>query len=226
MARSRNNPLLWLVCGSLGCAAAAPPPPLKTPATPLSPLGNEPIVVDAVSSEADLAKGTGEFSGITITQGGVRLQADHAHGSYPVDFKNSHWTFAGHVRIDDADQHGSLRADQAVVDFRDGHIERATATGKPAEFEQQRAEGAPLARGRAEEIAYDMSNGSVRLSRDAWLSDGQNEISGPLLVYNIRAQHMQAAAAPGTDQRVHIVITPQGTSTQTAPARPQPNPHP
>jgi len=225
MARSRNNPLLWLVCGSLGCAAAAPPP-LKTPATPLSPLGNEPIVVDAVSSEADLAKGTGEFSGITITQGGVRLQADHAHGSYPVDFKNSHWTFAGHVRIDDADQHGSLRADQAVVDFRDGHIERATATGKPAEFEQQRAQGAQLARGRAEEIAYDMSNGSVRLSRDAWLSDGQNEISGPLLVYNIRAQHMQAAAAPGTDQRVHIVITPQGTSTQTAPARPQPNPHP
>ena len=225
MARSRSNPLLWLACGCIGCAAAAPPP-LKTPATPLSPLGNEPIVVDAVSSEADLAKGTGEFSGITITQGGVRLQADHAHGSYPVDFKNSHWTFAGHVRIDDADQHGSLRADQAVVDFRDGHIERATATGKPAEFEQQRAQGAQLARGRAEEIAYDMSDGSVRLSKDAWLSDGQNEISGPLLVYNIRAQHMQAAAAPGTDQRVHIVITPQGTSTQTAPARPQPNPHP
>jgi lipopolysaccharide transport protein LptA len=230
MARSRSKSLLWLACGFIACgfiacAAAEEPPPVKTPATPLSPLGNEPIVVDAASSEADLAKGTGEFTGITITQGGVRLQADHAHGSYPVDFKNSHWTFEGHVRIDDADRHGSLRADSAVVDFRDGRIERATATGKPAEFEQQR-EAAQLARGRAEEIAYDMSDGSVRLSRDAWLSDGQNEISGPLLVYNIRAQHVQAATPPGTDQRVHIVITPQGSSTRTAPAKPQPNPHP
>jgi len=225
MARSCSNSLLLLACGFISCAVAAPPSPKTSATTPLSPLGNEPIVVDAASSEADLARGTGEFSGITITQGGVRLQADHAHGSYPVDFKNSHWTFDGHVRIDDADQHGSLRADHAVVDFRNGRIERATATGKPAEFEQQRTEPAQLARGRAEEIAYDMNDGSVRLSKDAWLSDGQNEISGPLLVYNIRAQHVQAATAPGTDQRVHIVITPQGTSTTTVPVKPQPKPN-
>jgi lipopolysaccharide transport protein LptA len=225
MARSRSKSLLWLACGFIGCAAAAPPP-VRTPATPLSPLGNEPIVVDAASSEADLARGTGEFTGITITQGGVRLRADHARGSYPVDFKNSHWTFEGHVRIDDSDQHGSLRADSAVVDFSEGRIARATATGKPAEFEQQRTESGQLARGRAEEIAYDISDGSVRLSRDAWLSDGQNEISGPLLVYNIRAQHVLAATPPGTDQRVHIVITPQGSSTRTAPAKPPPNPLP
>ena len=65
----------------------------------------------------------------------------------------------------------------------------------------------------------------MRLSQDAWLSDGTNEISGPLLVYNIRAQRVQAAAQPGTDQRVqaatqpgsdqrvHITITPQSTPT-------------
>ena len=225
MARFRSNSLSLLASGFIGCAMATPPL-AKTPATPLSPLGNQPIVVDAASSEADLARGTGEFSSITITQGGVRLQADHAHGSYPVDFKNSHWTFEGHVRIDDADQHASLRADHAVVDFKNGRIERATATGKPAEFEQERAEPTQSARGRADEITYDMSDGSVRLSKDAWLSDGQNEISGPLLVYDIHAQHVRAASAPGTDQRVHIVITPQGTSTTTtAPVKPQPNPH-
>jgi lipopolysaccharide transport protein LptA len=225
MARSCRNPLLWLACGFISAAGAAPPP-AKTPTTPLSPLGNAPIVVDAASSEADLAKGTGVFTGITITQGAVHLSADRARGSYPVDFKNSHWTFDGHVRIDDAEQHGSLRADQAVVDFRNGVIERATVTGKPAEFEQQRAETGQLARGHADEITYDMNDGSVRLSKDAWLSDGQNEISGPLLVYNIRAQHIQAATPPGTEQRVHIVITPQGTSTKTTPAKPPPNPQP
>jgi lipopolysaccharide transport protein LptA len=221
MARTCRNPLLWLACGLTSAGAAVSPSTAAAPA--LSPLGSAPIVVDAASSEADLAKGTGVFTDITITQGGMRLSADHARGSYPVDFKNSHWTFQGHVRIDDADHHGNLRAEEAVVDFRNGLIERATVTGKPAEFEQQRADTQQVARGHAAEIAYDMINGSVRLSQDAWLSDGRNEISGPLLVYDIRAQHIQAAAAPGTEQRVHIVITPQGTSTKTAPVRPQPD---
>ncbi|HTT02078.1 MAG TPA: hypothetical protein VMG11_08295, partial [Steroidobacteraceae bacterium] len=54
----------------------------------------------------------------------------------------------------------------------------------------------------------------------AWLSDGVNEISGPLLVYNIRAQRVQAATQPGSDQRVHITITPQ-----SAPAPPTGKPH-
>jgi lipopolysaccharide transport protein LptA len=219
MARSALNALLLL--GAAVAASGAPP--AKTPATPLSPLGNAPIVVDAASSETDLAKGTGSFKAITITQGGLKLTADSARGSYPVDFKNSRWTFDGHVRIDDSDRHGSLRADQAVVNFKEGRIEHATVTGKPAEFEQQRPETQQVARGHANQIEYDVGDGSVRLSDDAWLSDGQNEISGPLLVYNISAQKVQAATTPGVDQRVHIVITPQGTSTKTAPANPQNN---
>jgi lipopolysaccharide transport protein LptA len=218
MARSGPNNLLWLAL--CGWAVAAAAPPAKTPTTPLSPLGDAPIVVDAASSEADLAKGTGTFKAITITQGGVKLVADSAHGSYPVDFKNSHWTFDGHVRIDDADRHGSLRADQAVVDFKNGRIQHATVTGKPAEFEQQRPESQQLARGHANQIEYDINDGSVKLSDDAWLSDGQNEISGPILVYNISGQKVQAVTPPGVDQRVHIVITPQGTSTKTTPVKP------
>ena len=67
-----------------------------------------------------------------------------------------------------------------------------------------------MARGHADEIIYDVNEGTVRLTDNAWLSDGTNEISGPLLVYNIRAQRVQAAAQSGTDQRVHIIIQPQG----------------
>jgi lipopolysaccharide transport protein LptA len=222
MARSANKLLGLLAGGVCGLALAAPVS--KAPALPLSPLGNAPITVDAASSEADLAKGTGSFTAITITQGPVKLTADQAHGSYPVDFKNSHWTFEGHVRIDDNERHGSLRADSAVVDFKNGRIEHATVTGKPAEFQQLRAESGRLAKGHAEQIDYDVGDGSVKLSKDAWLSDGQNEISGPLLVYNINAQQVQAAAQPGSQQQVHIVITPQGTSTKTTPVKPAPNP--
>ena len=49
-----------------------------------------------------------------------------------------------------------------------------------------------MARGHAREIVYDVSDGTVRLSNDAWLSDGLNEISGQLLIYNIRKQALQA----------------------------------
>jgi lipopolysaccharide transport protein LptA len=219
MARSASKLVVWLAGGVCG-AAVASAFAAKELATPLSPLGNAPIVVDAASSEADLAKGTGAFTNITITQGAVKLTADRAHGSYPVDFKNSHWTFDGHVKLDDDERHGNLRADEAVVDFRNGRIEHATVTGKPAEFQQQRPETGRLAKGHAEQIDYDINDGSVKLSGDAWLSDGQNEISGPLLVYDINKQQVQAASTPGTQQRVHIVITPQGTSTKTQPVKP------
>jgi lipopolysaccharide transport protein LptA len=168
-----------------------------------------PITVDAASSEVDYRTNTVVFSQVVISQGAMRVQADHAHAS-GLNFANSRWTFEGRVRID-AEPRGSLRADQAVVEFRDNHIVRATAHGKPAEFEQPRADSPQMARGRADEIVYDVNEGTVRLTDNAWLSDGTNEISGPLLVYNIRAQRVQAATQSGTDQRVHIVIQPQST---------------
>jgi lipopolysaccharide transport protein LptA len=166
-----------------------------------------PITVDAASSEVDYRTNLVVFSQVVISQGAMRVQADHAHAS-GLNFANSRWTFDGHVRIDAAPS-GSLRSDQAVVEFRDNRIARATASGKPAEFEQPRGDSQQMARGHADEIVYDVNDGIVRLSNDAWLSDGVNEISGPLLVYNIRAQRVQAATQPGSDQRVHITIAPQ-----------------
>jgi len=133
-----------------------------------------------------------------------------------------------HVRID-AEQRGDLTSDQAVVEFHDNHMARAIITGKPAEFEQKRADAQQPARGHADQIVYNVDDGTVRLTDDAWLSDGQNEISGPLLIYNIRAQRVQAATAPGTSQRVHITITPHGLTPgakgEAAP-KPQPQPQP
>jgi lipopolysaccharide export system protein LptA len=40
------------------------------------------------------------------------------------------------------------------------------------------------------------------------LSDGQNEIRGESLKYNVRAQSVAAEAAEQGSQRVHIIITP------------------
>ena len=222
----------WLPAWGLAAAAAAaplaaPPAPQSSTALPGAPSSQLPITVDAASSEVDYKTNTVVFSQVVISQGATRVQADHAHAS-GLNFANSRWTFDGHVRIDAAPR-GSLRADQAVVEFKDNRIARATVTGKPAEFEQQRTDSQQIARGHADEIVYDVTEGTVRLSNDAWLSDGQNEISGPLLVYNIRAQHVQAATSPDTGQRVHIVITPQGVQGgkgKSEPGKPPPNPQP
>jgi lipopolysaccharide export system protein LptA len=208
-----------------GAAAAAAPP--KGPQLPGAPSADLPITIDAASASVDYKTNTLEYNQVVISQGPTRVQADHAHAS-GLNFANSRWTFDGHVRID-TEPRGNLRADQAVVDFKDNHISRATVTGKPATFEQQRAGSQQVASGHADEIVYDVIEGTVRLASDAWLSDGQNEISGPLLVYNIKAQHVQAAATPGTSERVHIVIAPQnapGAKGKNEPGKPQPNPPP
>ena len=223
MAPSCAKALLLLLSGLSACAAAAATPASERAAAATAaaapspstggalPTRQLPITVDAASSEVDYRTNTVVFTEVVISQGAMRVQADHAHAS-GLNFANSRWTFEGHVRID-AEPRGSLRADQAVVEFRDNRIARATANGTPAQFEQPRADSQQMARGHANEIVYDVNEGTVRLSEDAWLTDGINEISGPLLVYNIRAQRVQAATQSGTDQRVHIVIQPQGTPT-------------
>jgi lipopolysaccharide transport protein LptA len=216
MARSCRKLKLLLAVALASGAAAAPAPP-----SALQP-GQPPINLVATSTEVDGRTNTLVFSDVVISQGATRVQADHAHAT-GLNFANSRWTFEGKVRID-AEQHGNLRSDQAAIEFRDNRIARATITGKPAEFEQKRAGSDQIARGRAGEIVYDLNDGTVRLTNQAWLTDGQNEISGPLLVYNIREQRVQAAASPGTDQRVHITIAPRAVPGpgKTEPAKPPP----
>jgi len=205
--------------------AQAPRPAPQLP--PLLGRSDLPVELTAKSSEVDYKTNTLVFTDVVISQGGTRVSADHAHAT-GLDFVNSRWTFEGRVRID-APPRGSLRADSAVVEFKDNRIERATAKGKPAEFEQTR-EGS-IARGHAEQIVYDVNDGTIRLADDAWLSDGQNQISGPLLVYNVRAQRVQATSDPDSDKRVHIIINPnsvrppgKGDAGKTPPAAPAPKP--
>jgi len=166
------------------------------------------IFLDAASSEVDYKKNTVEFKDIVISQGDIKVEANHAEAEATgLNFKTGVWTFTGDVRIH-VEKRGNLRSDQAVVDFKDSQIVKATVTGKPAQFEQQRTSSDQLARGHAGQIVYEPTDGVVRLSNDAWISDGRNEIRGALLVYNIRQQHVEAVAQPGTDERVHITIVP------------------
>ena len=167
-----------------------------------------PILLDAQSTEVDLRTNTAVFNKVRITQGNMLISADQGHATQTtaLDFDNNLWVFRGNVKIS-MDQ-GLLTADEAQITFVNKVLTRAVANGKPAEFQQVVAKTGKLAKGRAELVDYDVSSGVVRLSKDAYLSDGQNEIRGESLKYNVRAQSVAAEAAEQGSQRVHIIITP------------------
>jgi lipopolysaccharide transport protein LptA len=80
-----------------------------------------------------------------------------------------------------------------------------------------------VARGNAATIQYDFASGTVRLTEDAYLTDGRNDIRGQTLVYSINEQRVLADAGEQGDQRVRITIKPRSledAQTET-PDRPQ-----
>src|SRR6185369_11240201 len=189
-----------LAAGLLGVAVAAQ-----------NPRSTEKIVLDAVPVEIDTQKNTAVLRDVVITQGETRIQANEAHVKGGLDFENGEWTISGDVRI--KAEGGSLRSDKAVVAFRNNLISRATITGAPAEFEQQRADGT-TSRGHANTIDYETGTGTVSFRDNAWLSDGCNQITGQELVYNIKTQSVQGQSRPkqGSDGRIRITIQPKSAS--------------
>ena len=169
------------------------------------------ISLDAQSSELDYKNNNLIFRKVRVTQGNMSVAADQAQAT-GLDFENSRWVFRGNVKIT-MDQ-GQLTADEAEITFVKKLLAKSVVKGNPAAFEQRIAKTGKLAQGRAEIIDYDVAKGVVHLSKSAWLSDGQNEIRGESLKYNVLAQNIVAEGSEQGSQRVHIIITP--------PANPKP----
>jgi lipopolysaccharide transport protein LptA len=166
----------------------------------------EPIVINSVFSNIDYRTNTADFTDIVVSQGDTRVTAQRARAT-GVGFTNSQWTFAGRVVII-LEPRGSLSADQAILQFRNGELTQVTAVGSPAHFEQRPTDSRRPAHGHAEMITYDAKQDTVRLYGHAQLSDGRNvEISAPVFVYNVRDERLQADS-PDERRGVHTTITP------------------
>jgi lipopolysaccharide transport protein LptA len=169
----------------------------------------ESIALDAQSFEMDLRNNNIVYHKVHIAQGPTIVSADIGSATKQAsgpDFDNSLWVFRGNVRITMND--GELTSDDAEINFAKKALAKAVVNGKPAAFEQRVAKTGKVAHGRADTIDYDARKGVVRLSKNAWLSDGQTEIRGESLKYDVLAQSIVAESAEQGSQRVHIVITP------------------
>jgi lipopolysaccharide transport protein LptA len=197
-----------LKASAIALALLGVAPGLSVPAARTEESNPPEISFDASSMDTDFKTQVMHLRGdVTITYGKMTVKADRALATGGGNFKNSRWTFDGNVRIN-ADPRGNLRSDEAVVEFEDNQLKRATATGNPAEFDQKRADSDVVARGHANQIVYEVGAGTVKLSNDAWITDGRNDTSAPVITYDLREEHVVATTSPGTETRVHVTIAP------------------
>jgi len=165
------------------------------------------VTYDARTMDADIKTHVMHLTDVTITYGKMTVKADRAFATAG-DFKNSRWTFDGNVRIN-AEPRGNLKSDEAVVEFEDNQLKRATATGNPAEFDQKREDSDQITRGHAKEIVYEVGAGTVRLSNDAWVADDKGVMTAPEITYDLRQERVEASTSGSsgtTGGPVHVTI--------------------
>jgi lipopolysaccharide export system protein LptA len=183
---------------------------LAPPAQAADPRRDQPVTVDAESSDFDYKSSRLVFNQVKITQGDIVVEATRATAT-GLDFIDSRWQLEGKVRITAAE--GTLSSDTATVNFGNNRVTRAEIVGSPAEFTKISPQ--QTARGHAGRIIYDVDAGTIRLTENAWLSDGRNEIEGQTLVYSMREERVVATAREQGSQRVRIIINPKSPPGKT-----------
>ena len=180
------------------------------------------ILLEAQSTTIDLKTNTAVFSKIRISRGAMSITADQGQAneqrSKDLYFENNVWNFRGNVKI--AVEQGQLFSDDAQITFVNNALSKAIANGKPASFEQTVTKTGKPAKGHAETIDYDATKHLVRFLKDAYLTNGDHEMTGQALKYDVLGQKVIAEEAEQNSQRVRIIITPPPPKT----APPKTNP--
>lgn len=145
-----------------------------------------------------------------------------------MDFRTGKRTYKGNVTV----VQGALRidADELVVLYEQGELQKATAYGKPAVFHQQAQADQPEIIGKGLTLTLDEVNDLLILEQEASLQQGPNTIYGQTIVYNTVTDQMKVTGGTRTEiestgeegddgksGRSRLIITPGsgGDSTQS-----------
>jgi lipopolysaccharide export system protein LptA len=139
------------------------------------------------------------------------IQSDH--GEWQNDSKTNMGVgiYDGHVVI----TQGSIRivADHAVVHTRNGQLQTADITGKPATFQQQPDTG-ELMHGIADHIHYNSDTNMVDMIGHAHMWQGDiRQMSADVIHYNTETEHAVADGGKNGG-RVHITVPPKQNDKQ------------
>lgn len=155
-------------------------------------------------------------------------QAEKADRQRPIQIE------ADSVRLDDARKvavyegnvvlvQGTLniRADRIDVRQDERGMSSGEAVGRPVQFRQKMEGRNEYVEAQAERIEYDAHAEVLKLLGSAWLKQGQDELRGGLIVYNMRTELYQAqGGSEGASQgRVRALLRPRGQDESGQPSR-------
>lgn len=168
----------------------------------------------------------------------LSAQAEKADRNQPMNIE------ADTVRVDDAKKisifegkvlftQGTLQVKAARVEVnQQGKNQLIAATGSPVAFKQKRDGRADFIEAYAKRVDYDSKAQTIKLSGDALLRMGGDEVRGQVVTYDAKTEVYQVLGAAGNAStgtkggRVKIILQPRnldnGEDTPTAPSPAQP----
>jgi lipopolysaccharide transport protein LptA len=164
-----------------------------------------PMNIDADNTTIDGKNSMIIFSGLRLTQGNVSIQADEGRATR-MELEDSTWHFSGNVIIDIGAGH--IECDAADLLFDEFRLKQAVVTGSPARYDLQRPGTDEITHAEAGHLSYDVDAGLIEFSDEATITEGGNQISSSVLVYNITEQRINADSSGEDDNRVRITYTP------------------
>jgi len=115
-------------------------------------------------------------------------------------------TMRGDVEIRQGTLH--ITADEAEVKKVDGRVQSVIFRGQPA-FLEQEIEEQGMVKATARVIDYQVANGLVTLTGDADVQHPQYQISGELLIYDLKIQHFKGSSSENGNGRIRIRLDPE-----------------
>ena len=105
------------------------------------------------------------------------------------DFSTGVRIYRGNVKLDQGTM--KLRADKLIVEYKDDVLQRATAFGNPATF-QQRPDGKPKDMiGKGKKLELDEVKNIVTITENAFIDNGEGTATGSLITYDITNDKMK-----------------------------------
>jgi lipopolysaccharide export system protein LptA len=135
----------------------------------------------------------------------IQIDADTVH----VDDAVKSVVYEGHVVLTQGTM--SMRADRIDVNQDDQGMASGIATGKPVYFRQKADGRNEYMEAEANRVEYDARTEVVKLIGSAHLKQGDDDLRGALIIYDMNTERYQAKGADtgNATGRVHAVIQPR-----------------
>ena len=109
------------------------------------------------------------------------------------DFSTGVRIYRGNVKLDQGTM--KLRADKLIVEYKDDVLQKATAFGEPAVFQQRPDDKPNDVIGKGLKMELDEVNNKIILIDNATINDGEKNAAGAMITYDMANDKMKIVGA-------------------------------